>query len=164
MSESGEKAVTHEDLRKAAMRWLTNTKHCGVVLSEMASAAGEVPDAIGWNGGFSILVECKASRSDFLANRDKPFIRSGRGMGRQRYFLCRTGLIRAADLVDVNPEMGISDWDYGLLWLRDSGRITVEKEAPNRETDSHGEIRMLVSALRRVRSREFIAIMPEYLP
>jgi hypothetical protein len=143
------RAMSHEELRKAAVRWLTNAKHCGVVLSEMQSAAQEVPDAIGWNAGFSILIECKASRSDFLRNEDKCVIRSGGGMGRQRYFLCPARLIRPEDL---------DDSDYGLLWLQESGHIRVAVEAPVRETDERGEIRMLVSALRRVRTREFLTL------
>ncbi len=155
--------MTHEELRKEAVRWLTNTKHCGVVLSELRSAALETPDAIGWKYGQSILVECKVSRSDFHANKDKPSVRAGIGMGRQRYFLCPEGLIKVGDLDDLmESATGELTWDcsgYGLLWLCQSGRIAVKKEAPARATDHVGEIRMLVSALRRVKTREFLTII-----
>jgi len=41
-----EGAMTHEDLRKATVRWLTNTKRCSVVLSEIVTAAWETPDGM----------------------------------------------------------------------------------------------------------------------
>ena len=47
---------------------------CGVVLSEQACVSGEMPDAIGWKrANHSVLVECKVTRADFLADRGKPF-------------------------------------------------------------------------------------------
>ena len=138
--------MTHEELRKRAVRWLT--KKCPVVLSELVSANVEIPDAIGWNNGHSVLVECKISRSDFLANANKCFIRSDRGMGNKRYFLTPPDLISAEDCTG----------DYGLLWAMDDGYIKVVKEATHRESFEKGEIVMLVSALRRVRAREFIVL------
>jgi hypothetical protein len=148
-TETKDVGMTHEDLRKAAVRWLTNSKKCSVVLSEMVSAAGEIPDAIGWKYGFSYLVECKTSRSDFKRNEDKWFIRSGSGMGCNRFFLCPRGLIEA-------PELDGSG--YGLLWIGESGHIRVIREPETKETNSRKEICMLTSALRRVRTREFLTI------
>ncbi|GBQ90079.1 hypothetical protein GCM10007866_16160 [Gluconobacter albidus] len=65
---------------------------------------GESPDAIGYrvsdmiNGG-STIVECKVSRSDFLADRKKPHRQTG-GMGKWRYFMCPEGLISPDELPD----------------------------------------------------------------
>ena len=140
---------THEDLRKAAVRWLTNSQKCSVVLSEMVSAAGEIPDAIGWKYGVSYLVECKVSRSDFKRNGDKCFIRNGSGMGCKRFFLCPKDLITIEDLAGS---------EYGLLWIGEGGHIRIHREAEIRETNSRKEICMLTSALRRVRTREFLTI------
>ena len=40
--------LTHEQLRKRAIQWLTNTRHCGVVLSEISCLCSrsrtEIPD------------------------------------------------------------------------------------------------------------------------
>jgi hypothetical protein len=141
--------MTHEELRKAAVRWLTNSQKCSVVLSEMVSAAGEIPDAIGWKYGFSYLVECKVSRSDFKRNGDKHFIRNGSGMGCKRFFLCPKDLVTVDDLEGS---------EYGLLWIGESGHIRILREAEQRETDARKEICMLTSALRRVRTREFLTI------
>ena len=142
-------AVTHEELRKAAVRWLTNSKKCSVVLSEMVSAAGDIPDAIGWKYGFSYMVECKASRSDFHANKNKPHERANSGVGCHCFFLSVPEVIKIEDLEDS---------DYGLLWLGESGVIRVKKEPTTRETNHRKEICMLTSALRRVRTREFLTI------
>lgn len=140
---------THEDLRKSAVRWLTSSKKCSVVLSEMVSAAGEIPDAIGWKYGFSYVVECKASRPDFHANKHKCHERADTGMGSHRYFLCAPETVTVEDLTES---------DYGLLWIGESGTIRVKREPITRETNSKKEICMLTSALRRVRTREFLTI------
>jgi hypothetical protein len=153
--------MTHEDLRRRAVQWLTNTKRCSVVLSELSSAAFEIPDAIGWRCSTSYLVECKVSRNDFNANKSKPHTRSTRGgMGRYRYFLTPPKLISERDLVDIGPDE-VQEQDYGLLWCEEYS-TKVMKEAIYRPTiNIEGETAMLVSALRRVRTREFLTIVQE---
>ena len=65
--------MTHGQLVERAVRWLRSYR-CGVVLSEQACVSGEMPDAIGWKrANHSVLVECKVTRADFLADRGKPF-------------------------------------------------------------------------------------------
>ena len=86
--------MTHEKLVKAAVGWLR--RHgCGVVLSEQSCASGETPDAIGWKRAcHSVIVECKISRADFLADREKPFrAKPEKGMGCERFYLAPAGLI-----------------------------------------------------------------------
>ena len=57
--------------------------------------SGEMPDAIGWKRGcHSVLVECKSSRADFLADREKPWRQKPEnGAGCERFYLtpARTG-------------------------------------------------------------------------
>ena len=146
--------LTHEDLRKRALRWLTNTKRCGVVLSEMLGGCPEVPDALGFKGHFSYLVECKASRSDFHAQKNKIHERCARGMGQLRYFMCEPHTIEVADIEGTR---------YGLLWVSDAhGNVRQIIEPTFREDACRDdEIMMLVSALRRVRAREFLVLVPE---
>lgn len=76
--------ITHELLIRRARHWLENTAGAKVVLTEFAggSVGGtrrahrsnkEIPDAIGWlRSGVSLLIECKASRGDFLSDASKP--------------------------------------------------------------------------------------------
>ena len=80
--------VTHAKLVSMAVDWLRRYR-CGVVLSEQACVSGEMPDAIGWKKTcHSVLVECKASRPDFLADRGKPFRQKPEtGVGCERYYL-----------------------------------------------------------------------------
>jgi len=103
--------VTHAELVKRAARWLRNTQHCGVVLTEFHSNADEIPDAIGWScGRFSYLVECKTSVDDFHADRKKPGrqgLRQCQGIGRFRYYLAPPGVL-SVDLVRKHrPRWGL---------------------------------------------------------
>jgi hypothetical protein len=71
--------VTHAQLVEKAVAWLRHYR-CGVVLSEQACVSGEMPDAIGWKRAcHSVVVECKISRADFLADRAKPWRRKPEG-------------------------------------------------------------------------------------
>lgn len=144
-------SLTHEDLRRRAVKWLTNAKRCSVVLSEIVTGAYENPDAVGWcrGGTISILIECKISRSDFFRNGGKISCRTGKLVGNQRYFMTPDKLVNASDM-EAFPE-------YGLIYASEyQSRIIID--APLREPDRKGEIIMLVSALRRVRTREFLTI------
>lgn len=144
--------MTHADLCKIAIRWLTRQK-CSVVISEIVSAAWEQPDAIGWKGGWSTLVECKATRADFLRQASKHTTANGIGAGSKRYFLCPPVVIDSTELQGT---------DYGLLYVTDDGRVKVIREAGHRsDANLRREVDMLVSALRRVRTREFLTIVQE---
>lgn len=91
--------MTHSELVDLAVRWLRGSLKCSVVTGEMVSASCETPDAIGWLGARSTLVECKVSRADFLADRKKPHrINADGGMGCFRYFLAPARLIEASEL------------------------------------------------------------------
>ena len=129
-----------------AVAWLRRYR-CGVVLSEQACISGEMPDAIGWKKAcHSVLVECKVSRADFLADREKPFRQHpDTGVGCERYYLAAKGLIRTEDLP--------AGW--GLLEV--SGR-EIEKVKPSRknlrsETGFQYEMNLLLASLRRVEVR-----------
>lgn len=92
--------MTHAELVEIAARWLRSAKRCGVVLTEAAGGGLEIPDAIGWRlgGRMSYLVECKASRADFLRDAQKPFRGPGRGVGQSRLYLAPAGMIRPDEL------------------------------------------------------------------
>lgn len=93
----------HDDLCCMAVRWLRNTGRCNFAVREPTihvSGVSETPDAIGFNSyGQSILIECKASRSDFLADKRKWFRRTpALGLGQYRYYFAPKGVIAADDL------------------------------------------------------------------
>ena len=90
----------HAQLVARAAEWLRHKYGCGIVLSEQYCASGEVPDVIGWKASCqSVLVECKVSRADFLADASKPFrLRPEEGLGSKRLYMAPAGLIAADEL------------------------------------------------------------------
>lgn len=145
--------LTHEDLRKMAVKWLTVTGRCAVVLSELVAYTHtcEVPDAIGWYNGTSMLIECKVSRSDFFRNAEKIAHRNGMEMmGNRRYFLTPKGLVTEVDMARFPG--------YGLLEVTESGSVKVAIQPVFKAGATRDEIAMLVSALRRIKTREFITL------
>jgi hypothetical protein len=138
--------MTHAKLVFLAVEWLRRYR-CGVVLSEQACVSGEMPDAIGWKKAcHSVLVECKASRPDFLVDRDKPCrLRPETGVGCERYYLAPKGLIRIEEL-----PVG-----WGLLEVCGRQIEKVKPSAKNlRSAIGFGyEMNLLLASLRRVEVR-----------
>jgi hypothetical protein len=144
---------THSELVKIAEKWLYKTMNCGVVITELVSYANEIPDAFGMRSFYSILIECKTSRSDFFADRKKIFRQMPeQGIGDYRFFLCDEGLIKPEDL----PER------WGLLWwngkqvkriVGPKGNIWSNFPEFKFEKDSRQEYKIFFSALRRVQLR-----------
>ncbi len=129
-----------------AVDWLRRYR-CGVVLSEQACASGEMPDAIGWKKTcHSVLLECKVSRADFLADRDKPFRQKPEiGLGCERYYMVPKSLLR----VDELPPR------WGLLEVSGRNVEKVKGSARNlrSETGFGYEMNLLLASLRRVEVR-----------
>ena len=146
---------THAELVAAAAEWLWKScklptgrddsswyrVRCAVVITEMGSAAWEEPDAIGWTPWCSVLVECKAYRSDFLSDVKKPTRRHPEtGMGGYRYYLAPKGLL---SVDEIPPGWGLLEYDGKTVRVR-----KIPLRFQNRAHDR--EMALLVSALRRV--------------
>jgi len=102
----------------------------------------EKPDAIGWNNGsVTTLIECKATRHDFLSDRKKPF-RKAIGMGTFRYYLVPEGVAYAFEM----------PLNWGLLEFKNKkNRPKVTKHAQMQPIKNwHEEMSILCSALRRI--------------
>jgi hypothetical protein len=138
--------MTHAQLVEKAVHWLRHYR-CGVVLSEQACVSGEMPDAIGWKRAcHSVLVECKVTRSDFMADRAKPFrLKPEQGVGCERYYLVPAGLVSREEL----PQ------GWGLLEHNRSRIETVLPAAKNLRsaTGFRCEMNLLLASLRRVEVR-----------
>jgi len=138
--------MTHAQLVERAVRWLRSYR-CGVVLSEQACVSGEMPDAIGWKrANHSVLVECKLTRGDFLADRAKPFrVKPELGVGSERFYLTPPALIK----IDELPA------GWGLLELRRGHIETLHPSANNLRTAAgfRYEMNLLLASLRRVEVR-----------
>jgi hypothetical protein len=148
--------MTHPMLIQKAVAWLRSYR-CGVVLSEQACASGEMPDAIGWKRAcHSVLVECKISRADFLADREKPFRKKPQsGMGCERFYLAPSGLLTIAELPP----------GWGLLEYRGRKIEVLHSSAKDLRT-AHGfrhEMNLLLASLRRVEVRIEPQTITEFL-
>lgn len=131
--------LTHALLVEQAAKWLS--RKCAVVITDMTHAGPETADAIGWHGRNSILVECKASVSDFRADAAKSFrINPDSGMGCQRYYCAPRGLL---NVNAIPPRWGLLEWDGKCL-------MELIKSGHHAESAARQEISLLLSALRRV--------------
>jgi hypothetical protein len=138
--------MTHTQLVEKAVHWLRHYR-CGVVLSEQACVSGEMPDAIGWKRACrSVLVECKATRADFLADRAKPFrLNPEQGVGSERFYMTPPALVK--------PEELPAGW--GLLEMRGSKIAMVRPSSKNLRSAAgfQYEMNLLLASLRRVEVR-----------
>ena len=108
--------MTHNFLVEKAKEWLSISKRCNPVFTERWSAkSNEMPDAIGWSGEGSFLVEVKTSKADFLADAKKPFRQNpDEGMGKFRYYLF------PLELFEQIPETQLPD-GWGIATIKENG-------------------------------------------
>lgn len=127
---------THSELITIASAWLR--RKCSIVITEIATS-GEEPDAIGWHGTHSTLVECKISREDFRRDKHKWFrLHEPSGIGQKRFFICEPGVISVEELP---PKWGLLEVGAKIRKLRESETF----EANHRQ-----EIKILLSSIRRI--------------
>lgn len=106
--------LTHDDLIKLGTKWLRkqhssgkdklNFHHtgCGVILPEYVSSERSIPDVIGFNTSESIVIECKTSHNDYLADLKKPHrnLINPKQCGNYRYYLCPHDIISVNELTN----------------------------------------------------------------
>lgn len=107
---------THKELVFIAYKWAKNNASVGVVFRELYSIAGEIPDVIGFGAWHSVLIECKASRADFLKDKKKPHRTLFKGMGNWRFYCCPKGLIKVEELP--------AGW--GLIYVDEVGKARIQ--------------------------------------
>lgn len=104
--------MTHNELVEIAHKWLL--RRCGFAFKELAAQYSEIPDAIGFRSNYSILIECKTSRSDFFADQKKIFRKNpAKGVGDFRFYMCQKDLIKPGELPN----------SWGLLYVSKGGRV-----------------------------------------
>ena len=104
--------MTHGECVQYAAAWAGRRFH--LVMPEMQSLQNnEIPDVLAVDFlGVTLLIECKVSRSDFLADKKKPFrVKPEQGMGQYRMYACPKGMIKKGEI----PE------GWGLLYVYPSG-------------------------------------------
>ena len=153
-----ENELTHDELTVLAEKWLKK-KNCGVTFNDKFKAlaeTGEQPDSLGFRSEVSLLVECKRSRSDFLADSKKKFrINPDVGMGDWRFYLCPEGLITKEEI-----PLG-----WGLLWVV-KGKVVEVSGVPSNmhwisgkpfNANKKAEMAMMYSALRKLTKAKLLS-------
>ena len=132
--------MNHKQLVRRLAMWLKNSRNYSVVVLERSTAVWETPDVLGFKGPRSLLIECKVSRSDFLADSKKRFrLIAETGMGDLRFYAAPKGVLTASD---IPPKWG---------FLEISERCVTEiSEAEEQQADKRAEVAFLVSAIRRL--------------
>ena len=148
--------MNHAFLVARAVEWLRRYR-CGVVLSEQACVSGETPDAIGWKRTcHSVLVECKISRADFLADRNKPFrVKPELGVGSERFYLAPKDLVKGQELP---PGWGLLEYQNRSIEL-----VLPSKKNLCSDEGFRCEMNLLLASLRRVEIRIEPQTITEFL-
>jgi hypothetical protein len=148
---------THKQAVRRMALWLRNSSEwrCPVVMAELATQNNETPDVLGFYGnGGSVLIECKVSRADFLADRAKSFRHyEETGMGDLRMFAAPPGIITVADL----PE------GWGYLEMREA-QIRKIAEPVFKSANKTAEVKMLMSSIRRLEIATAVFVRVEDAP
>ena len=150
--------MKHAELVGLAKKWLErshgNKFACGVVLAEYRCYVREIPDVIGLNAQRSIVLECKVSRADFLADRKKGHRCERRSLGNYRYYLTLPDVACAEDV----------DNGWGLLHFDGRRVIEVKKsEWFGGDEVKAAEWALLYSVARRVNLRGLLAMVQKPL-
>ncbi|MCL6483696.1 MAG: hypothetical protein I4O49_05855 [Janthinobacterium lividum] len=87
----------HKQLVILGEKWLKRQGFAVVATELVTDGTAEQADVIGFRSNCSVVVEAKASRADFLADRHKPHREAG-GLGVYRFYLCPPGVIEIDDL------------------------------------------------------------------
>lgn len=134
------KQYTHSDLVERSRAWLSG-KGYPIIVTEISSV-GEEPDALGFKNGRSTLIECKASRSDFLADKKKYWRKHPENaLGDIRYYCAPKGLILPEEI----------PFGWGLLETSGSGlRVKAKPSRVSSKVCHRNEIYILMSVIRRI--------------
>lgn len=136
--------MKHSELVQIAGKFLKNKiqNRCSVVFLELSSYSLEIPDAIGFNGSHSTVIECKTSKSDFKKDFTKNHrIDPSTAMGDYRYYLCTRNVLQSNDIPD----------GYGLIYVDSNKRTEIVVESSFfSQKNIRNEQSMMFSALRRV--------------
>lgn len=120
--------MTHDELVLKAGWYLRKRIRCYPVLMEACYGnSREQPDAIGWRDRTSYVIECKASRTDFLSDGNKPHREYG--MGSYRYYMAPHGIIHADEIPDGWGYLEVRGKSQRVYEVLEAGRRRLTEEA-----------------------------------
>ncbi len=139
--------MTHDELIKRGINWLKNNQLSGmrtpIILPEYRCYANSIPDVLGLNHVRTIVIECKISRPDYLADQCKGHRHYHFQLGNLRYYLCPAGLLNTNEI----------NGGWGLLYCHPH-KITIEKKSDefSKEQTRPQEYQVMYSIIRRLTS------------
>lgn len=154
------KGFTHRQIIEICYKWVLKRGSCGFAFKDLKCLEPEIADVIGFGSGdHSILIECKVSRSDFMADKKKSFRKyPERGLGRYRFYAAPKDLIKVSELPD----------NWGLIEVNDKGKARMKYNPYCKsltgniyhggfdKRNKEGERSLMYSALRRLHLRNRI--------
>ncbi|GAB3927784.1 MmcB family DNA repair protein [Larkinella terrae] len=157
--------MTHKQLVEKAYKWVLQNASCGVAFKEMYCAGnGEYCDVIGFgSGGHTVVIECKASRSDFLADKKKLFRQFPEmGKGRYRIYCAPKGLLKLEELPEKWGLLEVDDRMRAKLLWRPDPKYPLEYTMIHGsyhafESDRRAEMSVMYSALRRLNEKGLLS-------
>jgi hypothetical protein len=135
--------ITHKNLCLIAAKYLKNQgihpfHRCKYVVCEL-EREGESPDAFGWGGTSTQLIEVKISRSDFLSDKNKRWRKLPEiGLAAWRSYLCPKNIIKPKDLPN----------NWGLLYF-DKGKVEIIKSPSYQDHNKSEELHLVTNIMRR---------------
>lgn len=140
-----------------------DTIGCSFAFTELnCFGSREIADAIGFRLSYeySILIECKANRADFLSDKHKFFRRMGNhGLGTFRFYMAPSGIIKPKELPDRWGLITVSDRGRPCKRIGPKGTIWTwgsEYDRWAHKENKHAEWSLMGSALRRLHLRGLI--------
>ncbi|KKN47021.1 hypothetical protein LCGC14_0667130 [marine sediment metagenome] len=137
---------SHKELVEIGYRWLLRTKPrnmrteysaCRVAFKEVSNLMKEEPDVIGFRSEASILVECKATRQDFLSDKTKEFRKCPeQGMGQYRFYLVNKDVVETSEITN----------GWGLL-VAQKNNVRILKDSKEFESFNYMAERELLTKL-----------------
>ncbi|MCP1996641.1 hypothetical protein [Flavobacterium sp. HSC-61S13] len=151
---SGEK-LTHSEIIEIGYKWLFSK--CSFAVKDLVTHNQETPDIIGWNAEGSFLLEAKVSRSDFLADKKKPFrLNPETGMGDWRFFIAPKGLIRVEELPDMWGLIEVNEKRKATMVHNPFGKGNIYCTWHKHEKCNGSEVIIMKSVLRRLHQKGLI--------
>ena len=147
--------MTHSELIEIGYKWLLSK--CSFAIKELVTHTQEQPDVIGFNANGSFLLEAKASRSDFLSDKKKPFrIIPSEGMGDWRFFIAPKGLIKVDELPELWGLIEVNEKGKAICVFNPFGKGNIYSNWKRHEKCEACERIIMFSALRRLQANKMI--------
>ena len=139
--------MTHDDLVNLAVRWCRSKHRCKLVFAELMTRRTRkiIPDVLGFKpNGDSVLVECKTSKPDFVADQKKKHKGKRRGPGLERWYLTAGHLVEPHE---VPVGWGLAEVKSGRVYIKKVPAVT--KRDVNSPTRRKDELLMLMAVVNR---------------